>query len=87
MPALSAGAGRIGAYADVCFTIDGLSEFTPREDSKPAIGKPGVPQRVREVKLEMSVTGTDVVKEVVAAIRRSHPYEEVVCDVYRLEDF
>lgn len=85
--ALSAGAGRIGAHVDVCFTIDGLSQFTPGGAAKPALGECGVPQKVREVKLEMTVMGSDVVKPVVAAIRTSHPYEEVVCDVYRLEDF
>jgi len=41
---------------------------------------------VKEVKLELSVTGKDVVRNVVKAIREAHPYEEVVCDVYQLLD-
>jgi hypothetical protein len=40
---------------------------------------------VHEVKLEMTVE-ENVVREVLAAIRGTHPYEEVVVDVYRLED-
>lgn len=52
----------------------------------PAIGTPGELEHVEEVKLEMSV-GEEAVREVVAAIRNTHPYEEVVVDVYKLEDF
>ena len=42
---------------------------------------------LNEVKLEMSVDGKDTVTKVVKAIRDTHPYEEVVCDVYALCDF
>lgn len=33
------------------------------------------------------MTGREVVRNVVKAIRDAHPYEEVVCDVYQLQDF
>lgn len=35
----------------------------------------------------MSVTGEQTARAVVGAIREVHPYEEVVVDVYKLEDF
>jgi len=85
--ALSSGAGKIGSYIGVCFCIAGTSHFTPLANSRPAIGRPGEPEVVKEVKLELSVTGKDVVRNVVKAIREAHPYEEVVCDVYQLLDF
>jgi hypothetical protein len=70
----------------VCFTIPGKSQFRPGASAVPAIGTPGELEHVEEVKLEMSV-GEEAVREVVAAIRNTHPYEEVVVDVYKLEDF
>jgi len=84
---LSSGAGKIGSYIGVCFCIAGTSHFTPLANSRPAIGRPGEPEVVKEVKLELSVTGREVVRKVVQAIRDAHPYEEVVCDVYQLQDF
>lgn len=85
--AFAHGAGRIGFYQDVSFAIPGKSEFTPGPNATPAIGKSGEVESVDEVKLEMSVTGESVARAVVGAIRDAHPYEEVVVDVYKLEDF
>jgi hypothetical protein len=84
--AQTAGAGQIGAYTNVCFTIAGISEFTPSSSAQPAVGQVGTAQTVHEFKLEMNVSGRDLARAVVEAIKREHPYEEVVCDVYRLED-
>lgn len=67
------------------FSIPGLSQFRPNAEAAPAIGKAGQLEQVHEVKLEMTVE-EDVVRKVLAAIRGTHPYEEVVVDVYRLED-
>lgn len=85
--ALDAGAGRIGLYRDVSFTIPGISQFTPDATATPAIGTPGQPEQVEEVKIEMESKGEEVTRGVVRAIRDSHPYEEVVVDVFRLESF
>lgn len=40
-----------------------------------------------EVRVEISAFGRDVVRQAVEEIRKAHPYEEVVVDVVRLEDF
>jgi hypothetical protein len=85
--AFKAGAGQIGAYQNVSFTTPGLSEFTPAADAKPAIGTPGVAEKVDEVRIEITAVGRDVVRCAVDEIRRVHPYEEVVVDVVRLEEF
>lgn len=85
--AFGAGAGQIGSYTNVAFTTSGLSEFTPAEDANPAIGTPGVAEQVDEVRIDITAVGRDVARCAVEAIRRAHPYEEVVVDVVRLEDF
>ncbi|KAJ9111530.1 hypothetical protein QFC20_002502 [Naganishia adeliensis] len=85
--AFKAGAGQIGAYQNVSFTTSGNSEFTPAANAKPAIGTPGVAEQVDEVRVEISAFGRDVVRQAVEEIRKAHPYEEVVVDVVRLEDF
>lgn len=86
-PAFSQGAGHIGLYNDVSFSIPGTSEFTPGPDATPAIGQRGQKEQVQEVKFEISSTGEERTRAVVKAIRDVHPYEEVVVDVYKLEDF
>jgi hypothetical protein len=85
-PAFTAGAGRIGLYHNVCYSSTGTTQFIPGPTSTPAIGTPGQQELVQEVKLEFTV-GEDAVRKAVEAVRKVHPYEEVVVDVYRLEEF
>ncbi|GHJ89558.1 hypothetical protein NliqN6_5960 [Naganishia liquefaciens] len=85
--AFAVGAGTIGQYTRVAFTSSGTSCFTPNAQANPAIGKPGVEEVVQEVKIEITAVGREVVRQAVERIRKVHPYEEVVVDVYRLEDF
>ena len=75
-----AGAGRIGKYSGCSFRSVGTGTFTGDEDSQPAVGSPGVAETVAEVRLEM-VCPTAVVRDVVDALRRSHPYEEPAFDL------
>lgn len=85
--AFEKGAGQIGLYNKVSFSFEGNSEFTPGPDAKPHIGQPGKKEQVDEIKLEMASEGEERTREVVKAIRATHPYEEVVVDVFKLEDF
>jgi len=81
----AAGAGRIGAYRDCTFRVRGTGAFTPTEHAQPYVGRPGKLEHVAEVRLESIVPQEDVA-HVVAAIRRSHPYEEPAFDIYPLEN-
>jgi hypothetical protein len=87
IPVFDAGAGTIGNYSRVSFTTPGTSSFLPSSTSTPAIGTPGEVEVVQEVRIEVTAVGRDVVKRAVEGVRKVHPYEEVVVDVYRLEDF
>lgn len=78
-----AGAGRIGNYSHCTFSIKGIGRFKPLEGAKPTIGEIGKFEEVEEERVEV-VCEKKKVKEVVKAIKRVHPYEEVALDVYPL---
>ncbi len=80
-----AGAGRIGGYERCSFYTDGTGTFVGGEGTDPTIGRPGVEQRVGEIRLE-TVFPVERQSEVIAALREAHPYEEPAYDVYELVD-
>ncbi|GAB2523405.1 NGG1p interacting factor NIF3 [Microbulbifer agarilyticus] len=80
-----AGAGRIGDYDRCCWQVLGTGQFRPLDDSQPFIGQRGQVEQVAEYRVE-TVCADDVVDEVLAAMRRAHPYEEVAFDLWRLDD-
>jgi dinuclear metal center YbgI/SA1388 family protein len=80
----AAGAGWIGHYHHCSFRLRGEGTFWGTEATKPAIGQAGRLERVEEVRLE-AVCPRDILPQVVAAIRATHPYEEPAFDVYPLQ--
>lgn len=78
-----AGAGRIGDYAFCSFSSVGVGRFLPLFGAKPAIGKVGKPEKVKEERVEC-VCDARVIKKVVAALKKAHPYEEPAYDVWEL---
>jgi len=79
-----AGAGRIGNYVHCSFTVKGVGRFKPQAGANPAIGEVGRLEAVAEERIE-TVCAEDRLADVLAAIRRAHPYEEPAIDVYALE--
>ncbi len=79
----AAGAGRIGDYERCSWYTAGTGTFFGGEESSPAVGQSGVEERVPEFRLE-TVFPTERHDEVIAALRRAHPYEEPAFDVYAL---
>jgi hypothetical protein len=80
-----AGAGRVGNYDRCCWQVAGQGQFRPLEGSNPAIGHQGALEIVEEYRVEL-VCDDGLIKEVVAALKKAHPYEEPAYDVWRLED-
>jgi hypothetical protein len=78
-----AGAGRIGNYERCSWYTAGTGTFLGGEGASPSVGRRGVEQRVSELRLE-TVFPAELHEEVVAALRRAHPYEEPAFDVYEL---
>lgn len=70
-----AGAGRIGQYEACAFEYPGVGQFRPLDGAHPHVGQVGEIERVKEVKVEM-VCKEECLGQVIAAMRRAHPYEE-----------
>ena len=81
-----AGAGRIGNYDCCCWQTAGKGQFRPVEGSTPYIGRQGEVETVAEYRVEL-VCNDDCIRQVLAALHASHPYEEPAFDVVRMEDF
>ncbi|HZZ41470.1 MAG TPA: Nif3-like dinuclear metal center hexameric protein [Tepidisphaeraceae bacterium] len=79
-----AGAGKIGNYSECSFRSSGVGTFKGGAGAKPAIGVVGRLEKVEEVRLETVVMLTQV-DQVVAAMRRAHPYEMPAFDLVKLE--
>jgi hypothetical protein len=79
----AAGAGRIGDYERCSWYGEGTGTFLGGEGTSPNVGRPGREERVAELRLE-TVFPADLQEEVLAALRRAHPYEEPAFDVYEL---
>ena len=81
----TAGAGRIGEYEHCSWYTEGTGTFLGGEGTSPSVGQPGREERVAELRLE-TVFPVERQDEVLAALRRVHPYEEPAFDVYELVD-
>jgi dinuclear metal center YbgI/SA1388 family protein len=79
----SAGAGRIGRYSSCSFRSVGVGTFFGEEGSAPVVGEAGRLERAKEIRVE-TIVELDRLPEVVAALRRAHPYEEPAFDLVRL---
>lgn len=78
-----AGAGVWGNYHHCSFSSRGIGRFTPGKRAHPAIGEVGRPQEVEEERIEV-ICQKEKVKDVVTAIKRAHPYEEIPLEIYQL---
>jgi hypothetical protein len=79
------GAGKIGDYTFCSFSSKGTGRFKPEDGAHPAIGEVGKYESVEEERIEM-VCERGLLKKVVEAIKKVHPYEEVALDIYPLEE-
>jgi hypothetical protein len=78
-----AGAGRIGNYTACSFRSEGTGTFFGQAGTDPAVGRAGRLERVAEVRLE-TVVPAGRLAAVVAALIKTHPYEEPAYDLVQL---
>jgi hypothetical protein len=79
----AAGAGRIGRYERCSWYAQGTGTFRALPGAEPSVGAVGREEQVAELRLE-TVFPEESQREVVAALRAAHPYEEPAFDVYVL---
>lgn len=78
-----AGAGHIGDYDNCSFNMEGQGSFKAGSDASPFVGKKGELHFEKEVKIE-TILPENLKEKVIAAMLKSHPYEEVAYDLYTL---
>jgi dinuclear metal center YbgI/SA1388 family protein len=79
----TAGAGKIGQYRECSFRLAGTGTFFATDATNPTVGQKGRREDVQEWRLE-AVCPEAEVDRVIAAMRKSHSYEEPAYDVYPL---
>lgn len=80
-----AGAGQIGNYKNCSFQLLGEGTFLPTADAKPYQGTLGTLERTSELRVEV-ILPAPLKKPILAALRSSHPYEEVAYYLSVLEN-
>jgi hypothetical protein len=81
----AAGGGRIGDYDHCAWQTLGQGQFRPLRGSQPFLGQTGQVEVVEEWKVEL-VVADDLIAQVVAALKLSHPYETPAYEAWRLLD-
>jgi len=81
----AAGAGSIGNYDECSFNIPGKGTFRGNEFSNPVVGQKGVRHEESEIRIEVILEDYNSGR-IIAALKQSHPYEEVAYDLYPLEN-
>src|ERR1700748_1228389 len=76
-----AGAGKVGNYSYCSFSVKGTGRFMPNPGSHPYLGKERVLEEVAEERIE-TVCQRKILDHVLDAIKKAHPYEEMVIDIY-----
>lgn len=79
----TAGAGQIGEYAVCSFVTEGEGTFLGAEGTRPAVGRSGRLERVKELRMEM-VCSKSALPLAIETLRQFHPYEEPAFDIYEL---
>ena len=80
-----AGGGKIGNYSFCSFSSRGIGRFKPENGADPHIGSIGNLEQVEEERIEVTCS-EEVLDSVVKSIQAVHPYDEVVLDIYKLEN-
>ena len=81
----AAGAGTIGAYTECAWFVEGTGQFRPGSAASPTIGAAGDLERLPEHRVEVTFP-RQLRREVVAALRAAHPYEEPAFHVIATAD-
>ncbi len=79
------GAGNIGNYDECSFNTEGTGTFRASENATPFVGSIGERHYEKEVKIE-TVYYIYQEKNIINALLKAHPYEEVAYDLYSLSN-
>lgn len=81
----NAGAGHIGNYDMCSFNLEGKGTFRAGEGANPFVGNVGTMHTEDEVRIE-TIFPKAIQGNILNAMLKVHPYEEVAYDIYSLEN-
>ncbi|MFI5172743.1 MAG: Nif3-like dinuclear metal center hexameric protein [Chitinophagales bacterium] len=81
----NAGAGSIGNYDHCSFNMEGTGTFRGNEASNPHTGTKGIEHLEPETRIEV-IFPSNLERQVIDALIKAHPYEEVAYDIYSLDN-
>ena len=81
------GIGEFGGYSHCCWETQGTGQFKPLAGSHPAVGTVGSIHHEPEYKLEFLCDCETKLKQVLTALKSSHPYETPAYGVIKLESY
>jgi hypothetical protein len=81
----TAGGGHIGNYSECSFNAEGTGTFKGGEGTDPYLGKKGERFSGNEIKIEV-IFPSWMERQIIAAMKKAHPYEEVAYDVVALSN-
>lgn len=79
----AAGAGTVGNYDKCAWQCVGMGQFRPLPGANPFLGTVDKLERVEEARVEIDVR-EKVIKEVIKALKCTHPYEEPAYTVLKV---
>jgi len=79
------GAGNIGNYSNCSYQMEGRGTFLPGDNAQPSIGKKHQLESVIENRIEV-IFPAHKEKNIVAALKAMHPYEEPAYDLISLNN-
>ncbi len=85
MAIFKAGGGKIGDYDWCSYNIEGKGSFRAGEGTSPFVGKVNELHFEKEARIEV-IYPSYVEKQVLDAMIKAHPYEEVAYDLYPLDN-
>jgi hypothetical protein len=80
-----AGGGTIGDYSECSFNLQGTGTFKAGEGSDPFVGDKGKRHKEAETRVEVEFEKSKQ-SQILAAMQKAHPYEEVAYDIYELQN-
>jgi dinuclear metal center YbgI/SA1388 family protein len=80
-----AGAGHIGNYDSCSFNLNGTGSFRGNDQTNPYVGEKNQLHFEEETRIE-TIFPKHIQSQVIQALLKSHPYEEVAYDIYPLDN-
>lgn len=80
-----AGAGQIGKYSHASFRVEGTGAYQAGAGANPTLGRIGAYHQEPEHRIEV-ILPTNQQEPILAALRQTHPYEEVAYDLVPLNN-